>query len=88
MVFRPDRRERRMPILLGFALTALFIWLAENLATFSHAWLYPAQRPGWRWVPPDKLGSWLLLMIISFVLVALVHRPARPPASGIAAPGL
>ena len=75
VVFRPDRKDRRMPLLLGFGLIALFIWLAENLATFSHAWLYPAQNHGWRLVAPEKLGSWLLLAIISFVLVTLVRRP-------------
>jgi len=77
VVFRPDRRERRMPLLLGFGLIALFIWLAENLATSCHAWLYPAQRHGWRLVAPEKLGSWLLLAILSFVLVTLVQRPTR-----------
>jgi uncharacterized membrane protein YoaT (DUF817 family) len=76
VVFRPDRTDRRMPLLLGFGLVALFIWLAENLATFSHAWLYPTQRHGWRLVAPEKLGSWLLLAIISFVLVSAVRRPA------------
>jgi uncharacterized membrane protein YoaT (DUF817 family) len=81
--FRPDRRWRRMPLLLAFGLTALFIWLAENLATFSHAWLYPAQRHGWRLVAPEKLGSWLLLAIISFILVTLVQPPVAP--SGAAA---
>ncbi len=80
IVYRPDRADRRMPLLLGFALVALFIWFAENLATFSHAWLYPAQRGGWSPVGPEKLGSWLLLMIISFVLVALVHPPRAPEA--------
>ena len=77
VVFRPDRKDRRMPLLLGFVLVALFIWLAENLATFSHAWLYPAQRHGWTLVAPEKLGSWLLLMIISFTLVALTRRPEQ-----------
>jgi uncharacterized membrane protein YoaT (DUF817 family) len=85
VVFRPDRRDRRMPLLVGFGLTALFIWLAENLATFSHAWLYPAQRHGWRLVAPEKLGSWLLLAIISFVLVSLV-QPPRPPETPGAEP--
>jgi uncharacterized membrane protein YoaT (DUF817 family) len=36
-----------MPILLGFFLVALFIWLAENIGTFSRAWLYPGQQNGW-----------------------------------------
>ena len=71
--FTPFRTERRMPLLLGWFLVALFIWFAENIATFSHAWLYPAQRNGWTLVSPEKLGAWYLLMIISFVLVAALH---------------
>ena len=86
VLFRPDRKHRRMSLLLAFGLTALFIWLAENLATFSHAWLYPGQRHGWRLVAPEKLGSWLLLAIISFVLVTLVQRPVAPEAE-LAPPG-
>jgi len=74
VIYRPDRRDRRMPLLLGFALVALFIWLAENIGTFSHAWMYPDQRDGWHMVSLAKLGSWFLLMIISFVLVSLVRR--------------
>ena len=69
------RVHRWMPLLLGWFLVALFIWFAENIATFSHAWLYPNQRAGWALVHPAKLGAWYLLMYISFVLVALVHRP-------------
>lgn len=76
-VFRPYREDRRMPILLGFVLVALFIWLAENIATFSNAWLYPSQVGGWTLVPISKLGAWLLLMIISFVLVASLHDMER-----------
>ncbi len=73
--FRVWRADRWMPLLLGWFLVALFIWFAENIATFSHAWLYPDQRSGWTAVHPGKLGAWYLLMYISFVLVALVHRP-------------
>lgn len=73
--FRPFRARRAMPLLLGFLLVALFIWLAENIATFSHAWVYPQQAHGWTMVPPTKLVAWSLLMIISFVLVTLVNRP-------------
>ncbi len=71
--FTPFRKPRRMPLLLGWLLVALFIWGAENIATFSNAWLYPSQRAGWHMVSPAKLGAWYLLMIVSFVLVALVH---------------
>ncbi|MEZ5811784.1 MAG: DUF817 domain-containing protein [Rhizobiaceae bacterium] len=73
--YRVFRFRHRMPLLVGFLLVALFIWIAENIATFSRAWLYPGQLGGWSPVSIAKLGSWYLLMIISFVLVTLVHRP-------------
>ena len=74
--FTPFRKPRSMPLLLGWFLVALFIWFAENIGTFAKAWRYPSQVGGWSLVPPSKLGAWYLLMIISFVLVSLVHRPA------------
>lgn len=73
IVFTPWRTPRSMPLLLGFFLVALFIWLAENIGTFANAWTYPDQRDGWHMVSVAKLGSWYLLMIISFVLVSLIH---------------
>lgn len=76
------RRHYRMPLILGLLLVALFIWLAENIGTFAGAWIYPAQHAGWTPVGLGKLGSWYLLMIISFVLVSLVHRPARVMPDG------
>lgn len=69
--------HRRMPLLLGFVLVALFIWFAENIGTFTHAWRYPNQRSGWELVSVAKLGSWFLLMIISYVMVSFVNRPRR-----------
>ena len=73
--FTPDLKPRRMPMLLGFALVALFIWFAENVGTFTATWVYPNQADHWRMVSPAKLGSWYLLMMLSFVLVTVVHRP-------------
>jgi uncharacterized membrane protein YoaT (DUF817 family) len=73
--FTPFRKARWMPVLLGFFLVALFIWFAENIGTFANAWTYPSQKDGWHMVPFSKLGAWYLLMIISFVLVSLLHRP-------------
>jgi uncharacterized membrane protein YoaT (DUF817 family) len=69
------RTPRWMPLLVGWLLVALFIWLAENIGTFARAWTYPDQAAGWSLVSPAKLGSWYLLMYISFVLVAALHRP-------------
>ncbi|USA40584.1 DUF817 domain-containing protein [Pelagerythrobacter marinus] len=78
--FRNWQVHRWMPLLVGFALVALFIWFAENIATFANAWHYPGQEDGWEMVGLAKLGSWYLLMLISFVLVSLVQpvRPADP----------
>jgi len=73
--YRVFRFRHRMPLLVGFLLVALFIWFAENIGTWSRAWLYPGQGEAWTPVSIQKLGAWYLLMIISFVLVTLVHRP-------------
>lgn len=80
MHFRVFRRHFRMPLVLAFLLVSLFIWIAENIATWSNAWLYPSQLNGWHLVSLDKLVSWFLLMIISVVLVAWVYKPYSPDA--------
>ncbi|CAN5462688.1 DUF817 domain-containing protein [soil metagenome] len=79
--FTAYRVPRHMPLLIGWLLVAAFIWLAENVGTFSRAWRYPSQVDGWSLVSPSKLGAWYLLMIISFVLVSLVHRDDRSLSS-------
>jgi uncharacterized membrane protein YoaT (DUF817 family) len=76
--YKPFRSYRRMPLLLGFCLIALFIWLAENIATFAHVWVYPQQKNGWHVVSAGKYGAWLLLMIISFILVSFANPPRTP----------
>lgn len=74
-LFTPDKTPRPMPMVLGALLVALFIWFAENLGTFAAAWIYPDQADGWRPVSMQKMGAWYLLMLLSFVLVTLVHKP-------------
>jgi uncharacterized membrane protein YoaT (DUF817 family) len=69
------KKHRHMPLLLGLFLVALFIWFAENIGTFTAAWVYPSQRHGWEIVGAGKLGSWFLLMLISYTLVASLNRP-------------
>jgi uncharacterized membrane protein YoaT (DUF817 family) len=66
---------RRMPLLLGLFLVAVFIWIAENFGTLTRTWIYPNQVNGWAMVPLGKLSSWFLLMTISYVMVAWVNRP-------------
>ncbi len=77
MHFRVFRLRPWMPLVVAFLLVAVFIWLAENIATWSDAWRYPNQADGWQPVSIEKLVSWFLLMIISVVLVAWVYPP-RP----------
>ncbi len=76
--FRSDEAHRPMPLVIGFGLVALFIWFAENIGTFARAWSYPGQDAAWHMVPIGKFGAWYLLMIISFVLVAFIHRTRKP----------
>lgn len=73
--FTPDLKPRRMPMIVGALLVALFIWFAENLGTFAAAWVYPSQRDGWEMVHIEKMGAWYLLLLLSFVLVTIVHKP-------------
>ena len=71
--FKVIESHRNMPLLLGWFLVALFIWIAENIATFVKVWVYPNQHESWQLVSLSKLSSWYLLMLLSFVLVSLIH---------------
>jgi uncharacterized membrane protein YoaT (DUF817 family) len=75
LFYKVHYRYRRMPLLLGLFLVAVFIWIAENFGTLPRTWIYPSQINGWAMVPLGKLSSWFLLMSISYVLVASVNRP-------------
>jgi uncharacterized membrane protein YoaT (DUF817 family) len=72
--FKVHRKERSMPFLLTAFLTAIFVWIAENIGTFTRIWLYPSQASGWHLVSFEKAGSWFLLLILSFALVSLIYR--------------
>lgn len=72
--FRVYRQERSMPFLATAALTALFVWIAENIGTFTSIWLYPNQLDQWELVGFSKMGSWFLLLVLSFALVSIIYR--------------
>ena len=76
--FTIDRTPRFMPMVAAGVLTAFFLWVAENVGTATGTWLYPGPAE-WRPVSLQKLGSWYLLLTVSFTLVAIVNRP-RPYA--------
>ena len=86
--FKVWRTHRSMPLLLGFSLVALFIWFAENIGTVTGTWLYPRQVAHWTMVPPSKLTSWLLLMIVSYTLVAWINgiKAVRSADADVIAP--
>ena len=71
--YRIWEQHRPMPMLLAALFTAFFIWVAENVGTFTAAWVYPNQKHGWSMVSFAKLGSWFLLMILSYTMVAMVN---------------
>jgi uncharacterized membrane protein YoaT (DUF817 family) len=75
LYYKVHRHYRRMPLLLGLFLVAVFIWIAENFGTLTRTWIYPNQINGWAMVPLGKLSSWFLLMTISYVMVAWVNKP-------------
>ena len=68
------KKERRMPLALSFLLIGFFIWVAENIATYFGAWQYPHQKRQWAIVGPTKISSWMLLVIISFIIVAALKE--------------
>jgi uncharacterized membrane protein YoaT (DUF817 family) len=70
--FTVGPRRYAMPLALSFVLIGLFLWLAENAATFLRAWQYPSQESVWTLVHVSKVGSWSLLVVVSIVLVAAV----------------
>jgi len=72
--FQVYLKERRVPFLLTVFLTAFFVWLAENIGTFTKIWLYPSQVVNWHLVSFEKIGSWFLLLILSFALVSIIYR--------------
>jgi uncharacterized membrane protein YoaT (DUF817 family) len=73
--YHPWQKRRSAYLLLVFCFVALLIWLAENIGTYTKIWIYPSQRDAWHFVAFPKIGSWFLLMIISYMLVAILKRP-------------
>jgi uncharacterized membrane protein YoaT (DUF817 family) len=63
-----------MPLLLGLALVALFLWFAEDISTVCRVWCCPDQLHGWTPVSPATLIAWFLLMVVGFSLIAVPHR--------------
>jgi uncharacterized membrane protein YoaT (DUF817 family) len=78
--FKVYKKVRAMPFLLTALLTSCAIWAAENIGTFTKIWVYPSQSVHWHVVPITKLGSWYLLLILSFALVSIIYRDRLHPS--------
>lgn len=68
--FTNNNHQRKLPMVVAFFLIGLFIWFAENIATFLGAWKYAYQHEQWTMVGVGKLSSWGLLVIVSIIIVA------------------
>jgi uncharacterized membrane protein YoaT (DUF817 family) len=70
VIFKIDKQNYKMPLIISFFLIGFFIWFAENISTFFGAWKYPDQMKIWKLVHIGKISSWFLLVIISIIIVA------------------
>ncbi len=68
----------RMPLVIAALLSTLFLFIAENVGTLTGTWIYAGNAFSHR-VSIAKAGSWYLLLYVSFVQVALVHRDRLVP---------
>ncbi|WP_286164806.1 MULTISPECIES: DUF817 domain-containing protein [Clostridia] len=64
----------RMPLVFSFMLIGFFIWVAENIVTLFGAWEYPNQTDAWSLVHLGKVSSWVLLVVVSFLIVATLKQ--------------
>lgn len=76
--FRIAETDYWMPLPLAAFLTSIFLWIAENVGTGTGTWIY-AGSTGLDWVSLSKLGSWYLLLYVSFFTVTLVVRDVLLP---------
>ena len=74
-----------MPLPVAAFLSALALWVAENVGTATGTWIYSGQISG-QMVSFAKLGSWYLLLYVAFVTVTLVSRSALSSAPREAGP--
>lgn len=73
-------RRYWMPMPVAGVLSAFFLWVAENVGTNTGTWLYAGQTH-LDLVSLSKMGSWYLLLYVSFATVTLVFRdPLDIPA--------
>lgn len=75
MVFRVDWRDRQMPLPLAALCLSVPLWVAETIGTMTGTWAYDGHAP-FTAAPFSTLGSWYLLLYVSFLMVLAVNRAA------------
>jgi uncharacterized membrane protein YoaT (DUF817 family) len=90
--FRTGAAERWMPMPVAGLLSAVALFVAENIGTLTGTWLYAGHKAAHQ-VSYGKFGSWYLLLYVAFVTVTYVARDAlgapvvtKSPASAGPAP--
>ena len=76
--FTPFGHRLWMPLVLAAILSSLFLYAAENVGTLTGTWLYAGSQ-SFSFASIAKLGSWYLLLYVSFVQVTLVNRSTLRP---------
>ncbi len=71
--FTPLKRRLWMPMVAAAVLSSVFLYIAENVGTLTGTWLYSGTA-SFSFTSIGKLGSWYLLLFVSFVQVSLVYR--------------
>ncbi|MCL4105378.1 UNVERIFIED_CONTAM: hypothetical protein GTU68_055509 [Idotea baltica] len=71
--FFVNKTPRWMPLPIAAFLSSFALWVAENVGTLTGTWIYSGQAK-FEIVGFAKLGSWYLLLYVSFLLVTLVFR--------------
>ncbi len=68
--FRIDKTYYWLPMPLSAGLSSFFLWIAENIGTFTHTWIYNGAGHNMI-VDLQKMGSWYMLLYLSFATVLM-----------------
>lgn len=76
--FTIGKTPRWMPLPVAALLTSFALWVAENVGTNTNTWIY-AGHSRFDMVSLSKMGSWYLLLYVSFVTVTVIVRDVLYP---------